>query len=78
MNFPNPKELQKLAMACRKAGIKSFKCADFEFNLTDELPVSPKKRAAMPLTSDTITTTELSEEALLFWSAGVTDEAQGA
>jgi hypothetical protein len=44
----DPKELKKLADACRKAGIKSYKADGIEFTLTDEAPApSPyKKRKA--------------------------------
>lgn len=45
-----PKELKRLAEACRKAGIKHYRDASgLEFTLTDDAPVSTyKKRSAMP------------------------------
>lgn len=69
MNFPNVKQLKKLADACRKAGIKHFKSSEFEFSLTDELPESPKarKQAAFQKQEE-IANSGLSEEELLFWS----------
>lgn len=69
----NPKELKKLAKACRDAGIKHFKNAEIEFTLADEAPQSPYKRkqASNSSTSgDTIETSELSPDQLLEWSVG--------
>jgi len=72
----NPKDLKKLADACRKAGIKHFKNADIEFTLADDAPVSNyKKRTAPPLTQDVATPSDLmnsqmSDEELLYWSVG--------
>ena len=43
MEMPDIKALKKLADACRKAGIVSFKCPNFEFTLTDNYP-QPKSR----------------------------------
>ncbi len=76
------KTLKKLAAACRKAGIKSFKSPDFEFTLTDAEPEPAKKAkgstpAASPNTP--IVTDEPTAEELLFWSVGnepVNEEAQ--
>ncbi len=39
----NPKELAKLAKACRAAGIKSYKSGDVEFTLTDDAPQKKSK-----------------------------------
>lgn len=49
----DPKELKKLADACRKAGIKHYKSGDIEFTLADEAPVSnyKKRKPKSPLTS---------------------------
>lgn len=44
MNAPTPKELKKLADACRKAGISKFKCGDLEFELAPDAPESAYKR----------------------------------
>lgn len=80
MSLPDPKELKKLADACRKAGISRFKSGDFEFTLSEEKPQSNyKKRQAKksPVSSSpmNIETDELSEEALLMWSvAGASTE----
>jgi hypothetical protein len=74
MNF---KELKKLAAACRKAGIKSYKDSNCEFTLTDEPPVSSYKRrkrdpntgANGPVIDPNLKVDgSLSPEELLFWS----------
>ncbi len=71
------KSLKKLADTCRKAGIKSYKCAEFEFTLSDEGPISNyKKKLQMstesgqsaPATNDIFKTDTLTDEQLLFWS----------
>ena len=81
MSLPDVKVLKKFADACRKAGIKSFKSADFEFTLSDEPYVKPSKRPAIKaqkkenvfLENDTIESEGHSQEELLFWSTGVAD-----
>ncbi len=40
----DPKELKKLAAACRAAGIKHYKADGIEFTLSDEAPVSQYKK----------------------------------
>lgn len=80
MSLPDYKALSKLASACRKAGIKSFKNAEFEFVLTDEAPQSAYKRrmlnqpkvkeAYAPASAALIETDTLTEDQLLFWSSG--------
>ncbi len=45
MNATEIKTLKKLADACRKAGIRSFKCKEFEFELTDEVPAQSTRRS---------------------------------
>ena len=70
------KAIKKLADVCRKAGIKHYKSADFEFTLTDEAPVSLGKASAKQaeLSSDPgslLTGSGLSEQELLYWSAGI-------
>lgn len=68
----SPKELVKLAAACRKAGIKHYKTADFEFTLTDEIPLSPykaKKQAVVSASSeDDFESDALTDDQLLNWS----------
>lgn len=71
----NAKEIKKLADTCRKAGIKQFKCSDFEFTLTDETPVSSyKKRQAKIPPKDIaslqgeIESDSPTEDELLLWS----------
>jgi len=78
MAAPTPKELKKLADACRKAGIKHYKTPDFEFTLTDDAPVSAYKKAvASPRPSDEpFKTDSLSEEAMLFWSTDISNEGE--
>lgn len=72
----DPKALKKIADACRKAGIKHYKCADFEFTLSDQGPISnyKKRTAAKPEVKESgsqlIESDALSEEELLFWSTG--------
>lgn len=70
MGFPTPKELKKLADACRKAGISTFKQGEIEIHLSGEAPQSNyKKKQAKnygpdkPLEEETLT-----EEQLLNWS----------
>jgi hypothetical protein len=77
----DPKELKKLADACRKAGIKHFKNSELEFTLTDEVPVSDykrKKQVFLPHSSiidETIKNADsLTQDELLFWSTGGDEE----
>lgn len=82
MNLPDPKALKKLAAACRKAGIKTYKCGDLEFTLTDEAPTSKykaskKKKTSAEKVSDVdiaFDSDTLTEEQLLMWSTGDTNE----
>lgn len=74
------RELVRLAMACRKAGIKNFKGFGVEFTLTEDAPESAYKRAKaanvakpIPHTSDDSEVKnedELTEQELLMWSVG--------
>lgn len=72
----DPKALKKLAAICRSSGIKHYKCADFEFTLTDEAPVSNYKKRLKTnkqvKDNDTqlIQSEGLTEEDLLFYSVG--------
>lgn len=83
MSLPDFKSIRKLADICRKAGIKSFKNADFEFTLTDDAPISNYKRRKSTIQTDTTTkpvdstfkSDSISNEALLFWSTQDLDEA---
>lgn len=75
----NLKELQKIAAVCRKAGIKHYKCANFEIILTEEDP-RPTKRSSTQsvvnqssLVADSIETERLTEEQLLFYSTANMD-----
>ncbi len=81
MNFPDAKKLKKLADACRKAGIKSFKSPEFEFTLTDELPERKPRGKAAPkpqYTQDDVKVEgALSEEDMLFWSVTNTEKLFG-
>lgn len=71
MSYISPKELKKLAKACREAGIKAFKGPNFEFTLDDLPPVtlrnsSKKEDLPVEFQSDNLT-----DEQILFYS--VTD-----
>jgi hypothetical protein len=76
LNIPDPKDLKKLADACRKAGIKHFKQGDLEFTLSDEAPVSNYKKKSLPknlpilspILDDGSSSEELTQEQLLFYS----------
>lgn len=78
MALPTAKELKKLAAACRKAGIHTFKCGELEFTLGDE-PTSTRKGAALrkppagsevsSVIAEDFRTEELTQDQLLMWSA---------
>lgn len=81
MNLPDPKALKKLAAACRKAGIKTYKCGELEFTLTDDEPVSNYKAAKQKqavtkpsLTEEAFSSDGLTEDQLLMWSVGESEE----
>lgn len=71
------KTLKKIALACRQAGITSYKCPEFEITLTHDAPQSNyKKRTnkAAPDLSDRIDNqTQLTEDQLLFYSVADID-----
>jgi hypothetical protein len=70
-----PKDLKKLAKACREAGIRKYKCAEFEFELDD---APPQQRAPSSLGgSEEFTSDSPSPEDLMFWSAGLPGGASG-
>lgn len=77
MDFPNVKDLKKLAAACRKAGILNLKVAQdgsFEFSLDPSLvpqknsKVRAKAKQQEFLQNSLIETDSLTEEQLLMWS----------
>jgi hypothetical protein len=77
MDSFDPKELKKLAEACRKAGISSFKGYGVEFTLSEAIPPKKaRKRSQKASTSlydglpDDIKSELPTEEELLFYSAG--------
>ncbi len=70
MDLPDPKALKKLADACRKAGITSFKGNGFEFTLGDKPGAAKPKAAPEASGNDSFSSDSISEEALLFWSVG--------
>lgn len=84
MAILTPKELIKLAAACRKAGIEHYKQGDVEFTLTKEDPKpkrSSKKNTEFYSDSDEFESDALTQDALLFWSSNDdvsqnSDEAQ--
>lgn len=76
MSLPTPKELKKLADACRKAGIFSFKCGELEFTLSDKPTKVGKSHrpsntgAEVKAVIDEAFEAEgLTQDALLMWSA---------
>lgn len=86
MDSPDIKKLQKLATACRKAGISQFKFlkdGSYEFTLDPSSIPTPTKRGsrkakvgadlqpAAPFESDS-----LPEDALLFWSSDSTQTSE--
>lgn len=83
MALPSPKELTKLANACRKAGIKTFKCGDVEFTLTDEALEAPRKQTPKTVqnldemvgANDPFQTDAPTPEQLLYWSVGINEQA---
>lgn len=73
------KELKKLADTCRKAGISSFKNDEVEFTLITAFPQAPSRNRSkkQPLVVDETqiqTEDNMSEQDILFWSSGVTQE----
>ena len=79
----NAKDLKKLAKACRAAGIKSYKDQHLEFTLTDDSPSTTRKSRMIKSTQNlaqsvdsAFETDTLSQDALLMWSVGTTNENQ--
>lgn len=79
------KTLRELAKECRRAGIKHFKCAEYEFTLSDEAPESDykKNKRTTSQLQETTSNTEvqsdsLTEQELLFWSSGGPDNNDNA
>lgn len=72
------KEIKKIAAFCRKEGITHFKCADYEFTLnTSHIAALPRTSKAIKFKLDEAAKSqmlesepELTEEDLLFYSAG--------
>lgn len=78
MDSLSPKDLKKLADACRKAGIESFKGFGVEFTLApkEQRKVAKSKGKVNPGPDKDIETEELSATDMLFWSVpGDTEEA---
>lgn len=82
--FPDPKYIKSLAQACRKVGIKEFKCGDLWFVLGDQESLSVEKnwgkkrnknKEVFNDKNDKIDTDSPSPEELLFWSTGIAQEA---
>lgn len=87
MNLPTPKELKKLATACRKAGIKSLKCEGFEFTLADQMPETKTARKKATQSSGDLQSVidadfeseGLTQDQLINWSvSGLEDETPKA
>lgn len=74
----DPKDLKKLAAACRAAGIASFKSGDVEFTLSDYKPTTSRRKAVKTNPVDTGPDLDpssdgwdsLSETERLLWSTG--------
>lgn len=91
MNFPSAKDLKRLAAACRKAGIRTFKGEGIEITLTDDAPETKRRgrRAAAAASAPTSSLDPASqaalvedpnrpsEEAMLFWSVGEAPDLPG-
>lgn len=75
MNLPSAKELAKLAAACRKAGITSFKGGGIEFTLSEAtpLPRASKKSYQEAIEAPAPASEELSYDQLLNWSLNNVD-----
>jgi hypothetical protein len=75
-----PKELTKLAKACRKLGITTYKGPDFEFTLGDE--PTPRSRSTNATKgnvggNEAFQSDSLEGDALLYWSVGGQPEVVG-
>ena len=80
----NPKDLKKLAKACRDAGIKHYKDANIEFTLTEETPVSKylqaktlSPNADLKAPQDPFEEESLTQDQLLNWSVVEVDAPTG-
>jgi hypothetical protein len=58
----DPKELKKLAKACREAGIKSYKADGIEFVLSDEAPAPSAYKQRKAKTSSEASNSPATEE----------------
>jgi len=68
-----PKELKKLASACRAAGILTFKNSEVEFTLSEQAPPKLNKNTQKSSSSvsdkdEDFTTETLTDEQMLFYS----------
>lgn len=73
MPLPTPKELLKLAKACRKAGIVEFKAEGIEFTLASAVPPRIVKKPSKQTSNVPITSEDdwdgMSELDKLLWSS---------
>ncbi len=74
MDYISPKELKKLAKACRDAGIKSFKGPNFEFILDDAPITTPRNSSTKQELPEEFQADTLTEEQLLFYSVANMEE----
>lgn len=79
MTLPTPKQIKQLATACRKAGIIQFKLGEMEFTLDRTTPekrllAKGKAKKSVQIDNSAVTSDELSENELLFWSSAQIDE----
>jgi len=67
------KELAKLVKFLRKSGVTKFEDSGLKIELAPEIPKAPRRKKMVEVTSqihDDIQTDEMSQEDLLFYSAG--------
>jgi hypothetical protein len=74
------KMLKKLADTCRKSGIREFEGYGYKFTL-DDAPVTAdmskaQLKASGSVSEDKYDTDSLTDEELMFWSAGAMPTAQ--
>jgi hypothetical protein len=80
MALPTPKELKKLAAACRAAGITHFKGEGIEFTLSERAPEKKSAKKVQPTDfgspiDPNFTSDEMTQDQMLFWSSATLPEA---
>jgi len=76
MNLPDLKQLEKIIILCRKRGVKTIKIDNIELTLNEDIPLSNYKKAKQNnhIQSPIIESNSLSEDELLLWSVGLSEE----